>query len=205
MKSVFFYINESLQKAEQQWLENVYKTNLSLIKDKKLVPIDVDIKKLNKPKRPFEYDRYFDDPIFKKIINDDNVGFTVLNQMFRNDKKYLQDDEKEFRPNCYPYWYVIDIDDKHQNTYFIGLCVYDKTNTYIDNYIHLIGIESSLIINNSTELNKAILNDFISVIKKDGNFDGITAKPNHPKMKATLIKLGFKLSKDNKEILTYKI
>jgi hypothetical protein len=205
MESLFFYLQESLKSSEQKWFEKAYNTNQSLIKDNKLTPIDVDIKKLNKPKKPFDYDKFGNDSTFKKIIGDKMVGFTVSNQMLRNPGQYLKDEDKELQPKCYPYWYVVTTDEKEQNAYFIGLCMYDKDTTYIDNFIHLVSIESSLIVNNSTELNKAILNDFINIVQKDGNYEGITAKPTHPKMKATLIKLGFNSFKDNKEILTYKL
>ena len=84
--------------------------------------------------------------------------------------------------------------------------MFDQNVSYIDNFIHLIEIESSLIVKNPVPLNKAILMDFIKYIKsKNQQIIGITAKPTHPKMKAILIKLGFDSFKDNKEILTYKI
>ena len=38
-----------------------------------------------------------------------------------------------------------------------------------------------------------------------GNYDGIVAKPLHPKMKANIIKLGFRIDSDDKEILIYKL
>ena len=79
----------------------------------------------------------------------------------------------------------------------------DKVN--IDNFVHLIAIESSLVVAESLVLNKAILNDFIKLINADGHYQGITVKPTHPKMKANFIKLGFNSFKDNKEILTYKL
>ena len=83
--------------------------------------------------------------------------------------------------------------------------MYDKNVTYIDSFIHLINIESSLIVSESLPLLKAMLNDFIKTINKEGNYNGISAKPTHPKIKATLIKLGFRVSNDNKNLLVYKI
>lgn len=200
MKSLITYISEALDQKIQKWLKQIYQTQQTLIKNNKVEPIEIDVEKLNKPEKEFLYDNYSNDPIFKKILADKNFGFTVINQMFRLDKKYLVDNDKEYKPDCYPYWYQSDA-----NIYFVGLCLYDKNITYIENYINLIGIESSLMVNNSADLNKAILNDFIKVIPKIGNYKGITIKPIHPKMKAIFIKLGFKVSSDNKEILIYKL
>ena len=231
MISILAYIHESLKTDIQKWLKDIYQTQQSLIKDNKLQPIQVDTSKLNKPKKSFIFDEYATDETFKKIINNKQVGFTVASQMLRIPNQYLKDDDKEYKPDCIPYWYK---DDK--NVYFVGLCMYDKNVTYIDSFIHLINIESSLIVSESLPLLKAMLNDFIKTIdkegnynlektklahlyyryiysmvlmpydyKKEGNYNGISAKPTHPKIKATLIKLGFNASNDNKNILTYKI
>ena len=200
MISILTYIHESLKTDIQKWLKDIYQTQQSLIKDNKLHPIQVDTSKLNKPKKSFIFDEYATDETFKKIINNKQVGFTVASQMLRIPNQYLKDDDKEYKPDCIPYWYK---DDK--NVYFVGLCMYDKDVTYIDSFIHLINIESSLIVSESLPLLKAILNDFIKTINKEGNYNGISAKPTHPKIKATLIKLGFNASNDNKNILTYKI
>jgi len=208
MKSIQSYILEALKSDEQKWLNNVYKVNQSLVKDNKLNPIEVDVKKLSKPKRPFEYDRYINDRVFKQIISDRQVGFVVSNQIITNPKQYLtdKDSEKELKPECYPYWYVKNNEENKENIYFIGLCLYDRNTTYIDSFIHLVSIESSLIISNSQDLNKGILNDFINdIIPKLGKYKGITVKPTHPKMKAIFLKLGFTIFKDNKDILIYKI
>ena len=201
MISILAYIHESLKTDIQKWLKDIYQTQQSLIKDNKLQPIQVDTSKLNKPKKSFIFDEYATDETFKKIINNKQVGFTVASQMLRIPNQYLKDDDKEYKPDCIPYWYK---DDK--NVYFVGLCMYDKNVTYIDGFIHLINIESSLIVSESLPLLKAMLNDFINkIINKLGNYNGISAKPTHPKIKATLIKLGFSVSKDNKNLLVYKI
>jgi hypothetical protein len=200
MKSLFTYLIEGLKSDVQQWLKNVYQTQQSLVKDNKVQPIQVDVNKLNKPKKAFEFEDFSTDAIAKKIVGDRQVGFVVTNQMIRNPKQYIQDENKELKPECLPYWYQ-----EGENIYFVGICIYDKQVSYIDNFVHIIGIESSLIVAESAPLLKAILNDFIKFIGKEGNFTGISAKPTHPKMKANLIKLGFNSFKDNKEILTYKL
>lgn len=201
MKSLVKYITEGLKSEYQQWFKKVYQTQQSLIKDNKVQPIQVDVDQLNKPKKTFTFEDFSTDAVVKKIVGDKQVGFTVTNQMIRNPKQYIQDEEKEIKPECLPYWYK-----DGDNIYFVGICIFDKNVSYIDNFVHLIGIESSLIVQESLPLNKAILGDFVKFMEGEKQqFTGITAKPTHPKMKATLIKLGFNSFKDNKEILTYKL
>lgn len=202
MRSLYSYIIEALKQDVQKWLKQVLDTQQSLVKDNKLQPIEVDVKKLNKPKKPFEYDQYAGDPVFKKLVLNNVIGFTVTGQMLKVPGKYLKDGDKEYKPNCYPYWYS----SEENNVYFVGICMYDQNIQYIENYLHVINIESSLIVTDSTVLNKAMLSDFGKTMKKaNGNIIGFTAKPQHPKAKAALLKMGFNTSKENKEILVYKI
>ena len=201
MKSLIRYIIEGLKSDVQQWLKKVYQTQQTLIKDNKVQPLQVDVNKLNKPKKSFTFEDFSTDAIVKKILGDRQVGFTVTNQMIRNPKQYILDDEKELNPECLPYWYQ-----DRDNIYFVGICIFDKNVSYIDNFVHLISIESSLIVQESLPFNKAILADFVKFMEGEKQqFIGISAKPVHPKMKANLIKLGFNVSKDNKEILIYKL
>lgn len=200
MKNLITYITEKLKADVQSWLKSVYQSQQQLIKDNKVQPIKVDVNKLNKPKKPFAFEDFSTDAIVKQIVGDKQLGFVVINQMIRNPKQYVMDEGKEINPECYPYWYQ-----DGENIYFIGLCIYDKNVSYIDNFIHLIAIESSLVVAEANVLNKAILNDFIKLLNADGKYQGITVKPTHPKMKANFIKLGFNLLNENKEILTYKL
>ena len=200
MKSLLRYLIEGLKTDVKKWLNNVYKSQQSLVKNNKLQQIDVDVKQLNKPQQPFLLEDFTSEPIIKQLIGNRLTGFTVVNQMIRNPKQYIYDKTKEMNPECMPYWYS-----NGNNIYFVGICIYDKSISYIDNYVHLIAIESSLIVSESAPLNVAILNDFIKLINKEGNYQGISVKPLHQKMKASFMKLGFNILKENKEILTYKL
>ena len=200
MKSLSIYLIEGLKNDVKKWLQNVYQSQQSLIKDNKVTPLQVDINNLNKPKRAFTFDDFTTDPIIKKLIGDRKTGFVVTNQMIRNPKQYILDEDKELTIECMPYWYQ-----DGNNIYFVNLCLYDKTAPYVDGFVNIFSIESSLAVEDSEELNKAILSDFIKFIETEGTFSGISTKPKHPKMKAILIKLGFNPLEDDKEIFTYKI
>lgn len=199
MKGISTYITEALAAKFRRWFKDVYKSQQSLISDNQLQPIDVDEHKLNKPKHSFKFEDFAKDQVVKQILGDKTTGFTVINQMMKNPKKYLIDEDKELAPECYPYFYQQD-----KNIYFVGMTMFSKTQ-YVDGFIHMVGIEASLIVKESQPLLKAMLNDFISLVSKEGEIKGITAKPLHPKMKAIFTKLGFSSFKDNKDILTYQI
>ena len=79
--------------------------------------------------------------------------------------------------------------------------------TYMDGYKHIVNLESSLIVDNPTEINKAVLSQYSELAKKeDSNIKGFTARGDlHPKLKGSLIKLGFKSSNGDKNILVYNI
>ena len=225
MKNLRQFICEALKRDIVAWLQEVYDTMQKLIKNNKLEPLDVDVKQLNKPQKPFQFDDFANDQTVKKIMADKQIGFTVTNQMFRMPKKYLIDnsgeEEKELKPKIMPYWYRPPQEkneakaeeetnkqttDAIDPTYFVGIILYDTSVSYVDNFAHIVGIEASLCVKESTPLLKAMLNDWaLHTLNKEGEYTGLTAKPIHPKMKAILTKLGFSSMKDNKDILTYKL
>jgi hypothetical protein len=206
MKSIINYIKESLTFLEnlkpdvQKFIKGVYETELKLIQNNKIEPIKFDVTKLNKPEHEFLYDEYYNDKQFKLIIDNKLFGFVVISQMLKQVKNYLIDEDKELKPDAYPYWYQGD-----KGIYCIGMLLYDKNIAYKENYLTLCAIETCLFALNSQDVNKAILNDFIKEVPKMGQYEGIAIKPLHPKMKASIQKLGFRPDTENKEILILKI
>ena len=225
MKNLREYIFEALKNDFVAWITEVYNTMQNLIKNNKLEPIEVDVDQLSKPQEPFEFDDFATNQIIKKLIADKRVGFVVTNQMFSMPNKYLidksGDKDKKLNPKIMPYWYR-PVSSKNEAkateetnkettksiepTYFVGIILYDTNISYVDGFANIVGIETSLCVKESTPVLKAMLNDWaLHTLNKQGNFKGLSAKPAHPKMKASLIKLGFTSMKDNKDILTYKL
>lgn len=200
MKRFSTFLFEALSSETQDWIESVVNTQKSLVKDNKLEPIEVDVTKLNKPRKPFSYNDFFNNTSIKDLLIDKNVGFLITNQIVRNPKNFIVDDIKDITINCYPYWYQ-----DGNNIFFVGLCMYDKEHLFIDGLVNLTNIDSSNIVKNKEELNKAIFNDFIKIMSTDQKIKGIAAKPKHSKIKILFQKLGFNSSKDNNELMTYKI
>lgn len=198
MKTLTEYnIYEGLSNDVKKFFDNVFKTQEKLVEKNKVQPIDVDATKLNKPKHSFKKEDLSDNSI-KQIIASKHTGFTVAMQMISNENKYFKDEDKEYNPECYPYFYK-----DGKNIYCVGLLMYDEKINYIDQFVTLLLIESSMIVSKSINVDKGILNDFINMMK--GKYKGICVKPVHPKLKATFTKLGFTSMKDNKDILTYKL
>lgn len=200
MKRFSTFLFEALSSEAQDWIESVVNTQKSLVKDNKLEPIEVDVTKLNKPRKPFSYNDFFNNASIKDLLINKNVGFLITNQIVRNPKNFIVDDTNDITINCYPYWYQ-----DGNNIFFVGLCMYDKEHLFIDGLVNLTNIDSSNIVKNKDELNKAIFNDFIKIMSTDQKIKGIAAKPKHSKIKILFQKLGFNTSKDNNELMTYKI
>lgn len=192
-----FKIFEGLSGDVKKFFNNVFKTQEKLVEKNKVQPIQVDDKKLNKPKSGFKKEDLQDKSV-KQIISSKHTGFTVANQMLSNENKYFKDEDKEYNPTCYPYFYK-----DGKNVYCVGLLMYDEKINYVDGFVTLLLIETSLIVSEANPICKSILNDFTNMMK--GKFTGICVKPVHPKLKAIFTKLGFSSMKDNKEILTLKI
>lgn len=219
MISLVQYIKESLQANASAWIKEVYETMQKLIKDKQLQQIEVNVDKLAKPDKEFIYDDFTKDRFVKKILSDNKIGFTIINQMVKMPKKYMMSGENELKPSCLPYWYrpeskTNEAEDTTKSnddgaispTYFVGLVLFDIENALVDNHANIVALETSMCVEESLPVMKGILNDFaLHFLNKKGKFEGLASKPEHPKMKSNLTRLGFKPSKDNKDILVYTL
>ena len=206
MKKFSEYIEETLRPEVTNWINSLYDKMISLVKEKKInTELEIDVKKLSKPEKGgFIYDDFASDKTIKNFINNNIFGFTVINQMMKTPNKYLineGDTNEEIKPECLPYWYQTD-----SNIYWVGLILWDNQIKYEEDYANLVAIESSLLIKKSLPLLKGMLNDFtLHYLSKKGNYKGLAAKPIHPKMRSILLKLGFTVNPDNKNILLYKL
>ena len=118
MKTLTEYnIYEGLSNDVKKFFDNVFKTQEKLIEKNKVQPIDVDVTKLNKPKHSFKKEDLSDNSI-KQIIASKHTGFTVAMQMISNENKYFKDEDKEYNPECYPYFYK-----DGKNIYCVGLLI----------------------------------------------------------------------------------
>lgn len=200
MRHLINYILESLDGNTKQFFVDLYKVQQTAVKNNKTVQMDIDVTKLHKPQNPFMKDDFLD-PNILKIVDDQQVGLRIASRMLHNDSKYLVDNKAELQLQINPYFYTLD-----NNTYMAGINIYDDKDVFIKDFIHIIDIESSLIVRQPDIVNKAILNDFISFVKsKYQNIVGLSAKPIDMDFKNTIVKLGFKQMQDNQALYTLKI
>ena len=87
---------------------------------------------------------------------------------------------------------------------FVGTIAYDNNIKISENYLTLFICEASLIVDKSVDIIKFMIENLSEEIQiKDKNIKGFVINPVHPKIKADVIKGGFKVSNQNKEILYY--
>lgn len=128
------------------------------------------------------------------------IGFPESAMIAKNPKKYLDqttgegENEKKSNPLVHTFYY------QGKNTYYAGVLIYEKDITYIENYTHLISIETNLVVDNPGDIQKLMLNQFKEMRNSSiPSFEGFTAKLDKlpPKIKANMIKLGFKKDDEN--------
>lgn len=134
------------------------------------------------------------------MISDKDHGFPVAAQLIKNPDKYFKDDPS-LSPDCMLYFYS-GSDNEYKNS-LIGICMYDEKVQYIENLVHVVLIETSNDVENKKDINDFMLKD-LSETEKDNGMSGMTAKFLNSKQKTTLVKLGFKQTKENKEIMFHK-
>ena len=82
----------------------------------------------------------------------------------------------------------------------------DNDANFIEGYKHIVNLESCLIVDNPTEVNRAMIAQYSDTCKKENpDIKGFTAKALHPKLKGNLVNTGFKKSNSDNEIFIYNI
>ena len=71
--------------------------------------------------------------------------------------------------------------------------------------VQLLCIESSLIVENTAEVNKCMIDIWMDELKKNKEWKYIFAIPTHPKIKGILTQVGFSTDKANKEMYIKQI
>ena len=193
------YLNEGLFSWFSAFFKKVFKSQASRIKGNKVDMYDVDEKTMKFAKEPVPYDKV--DKETRELWQSDKVGFPIATDMMKNESKYLKDGEITFTPMVETYFSPDD-----DSTYSVGLIIYDTKNGYIDNYVHLLDFETNLIVDNPTDVQKAMLKQFGDKLKTDNkNLLGFTCKPTHPKLLGYIRNMKFKKSDIDNKIYNYTI
>lgn len=203
MKSINAYINEKeietlnegLLSKLTGWFKDLYKSQEQL-KDN---TIKADIKNIKGPEKPTKLKDIENNKEELKLINDKQVGFPITSMLIAQKQKYLtiedaKGNKKEFEPIIDRYFYV-----DGKNKYDIGIVMYDDKMKNDNNYVNIINLEVIAQIDNQSEVEKYINEIFEENQKK--KFKGSQYVSLHPRVKATLIKQGYKSQNTNKNIL----
>lgn len=194
------YIIESIgknlfnQKAKQ-FFKNIQDNYDKLVDNKTLNKLTVNVKELNKPEIPFIL-KDFRDASVLNIIKNTTYGFNISKSAIVSPENYLgYDDISDTR--VFPYLYK-----DGKNTYFIGLVAFTAMPTHIDNYMNLVIIETSNLVDNNDQVINAMYNDIKQYVKTNStdNCLGFASKPSEQVYKANIQKTIMKKSDINPEI-----
>jgi len=207
MKHINKYIDEKIiDEGLLSWLKAFIKKTKSnqdkLVVNGKVTMLDMDEENVKIQKEPAKLYDLIKDKNTLSIWDNNKTGFPATSAIAKNPKKYCIDlGETVSDPYVYTFYYQGD------NTYHAGVMIYDNAVSYINDYVHIISIETNLVVDNPSDVERFMLNGFKEMItKKKKNVLGFTAKADvHPKMKGILNNLRFVQSEDNDEIYKYDL
>ena len=195
------YLNEGLFDWFKSFFNKVFKSQASRINGNKVNMYDVDERTMKFAKEAMPYDKV--DKETRELWQNDKLGFPVATDMMKSESKYLKDGDINFTPMVEAYFSP---DEEDKSTYSVGLIIYDKEHGYIDHYVHLLDFETNLIVDNPTDVQKAMLKQFGEKMKQeDKNILGFTAKPTHAKMLGNIRTMKFKKSEVDNKVYSYTI
>lgn len=189
-------LNEGLLDKLKGWFKNLFKSQETLKKE----TIKVDVKNLKSPKKPTKLKDIENNDEELKLINDRLVGFPVTASLIKEKNKYLvKEDEKgnkeEYEPLINRYFYV----GEGGNKYDVGIIMYDEKIKNDNNYINMLNLETIAQVDNKDEVEKTMNINFEDIMKK--KYKGAQYISKHPRVKARLIKQGYKSENNNTDIL----
>lgn len=202
MKHLSTIIREALEDKKQKLVDVVSKSMGALIVNNKVRQIQVDINNLNKPEVDFDRNDLLDKSV-QSIIKNKFTGMTYTSFILSNQNDMLTNtDNSEMTLKWRPYLYK-----EGNNVYMIGLYVYTEDFHYVDEMIHLVSLDTSVIVENDKELLTAMFNDQIDYIKKTygSKYVGITIKSQNNAFVNSMKSLGFKQVEGNNNIYSYEL
>lgn len=189
------HLNEGLLDKLKNWFKNLFKSQKQLEKN----TLDVDTKKIKGPDKSVELSEILKNEEELNLINDPKVGFPITSQLLQNKNKYLvkelsDSDKQEYKPMVDRFFYV-----NEGNKYDIGLIMYDETLKNDNNYVNMLNLEVIAQVNNKSNVEKFINTIFEEKMKK--TYKGAQYVIKHPRVKPTLIKLGYKTNDEDNNII----
>ena len=190
-------LNEGLLDKLKGWFKNLFKSQKTLEEH----TLDVDTKNIKGSKESVKLSEIEQNEEELNLINDPKVGFPIMSEILKNKNKYLVKDlgkdKQEYDPMVDRYFYV-----NEGNKYDIGIIMYDETLHNDNGYVNMLNLEVIAQVNNKSNVEKFINTNFEDTMKK--SYKGSQYVAKHPRVKPTLIKLGYKTSEEDKNIIEKK-
>lgn len=190
-------LNEGLLDKLKSWFKNLFKSQKTLEEH----TLDIDTKNIKGSKESVKLSEIEQNEEELNLINDPKVGFPIMSEILKNKNKYLVkdlgNDKQEYDPMVDRYFYV-----NEGNKYAIGIIMYDETLHNDNGYVNILNLEVIAQVNNKSNVEKFINANFEDNMKK--SYKGSQYVAKHPRVKPTLIKLGYKTSEEDKNIIEKK-
>ena len=190
-------LNEGLLDKLKSWFKNLFKSQKTLEEH----TLDIDTKNIKGSKESVKLSEIEQNEEELNLINDPKVGFPIMSEILKNKNKYLVkdlgNDKQEYDPMVDRYFYV-----NEGNKYAIGIIMYDETLHNDNDYVNILNLEVIAQVNNKSNVEKFINTNFEDNMKK--SYKGSQYVAKHPRVKPTLIKLGYKTSEEDKNIIEKK-
>ena len=202
MRHLSTVIKEALEDKKQKLIDVVGKSMSGLVENNKVRQITVDVKNLNKPEVDFDRNDLLDKSV-QDIIKNKFTGMTYTSFILSNQNDMLTNtDNSEMKLKWRPYLFR-----EGNNVYMIGLYIYTEDFHYVDEMIHLVSLDTSVIVENDKDLLTAMMNDQIAYLKKEyGNkYVGVTIKSQNNKFVNSMKSLGFKEIEGDNNIYAYEL
>lgn len=190
-------LNEGLLDKLKSWFKNLFKSQKTLEEH----TLDIDTKNIKGSKESVKLSEIEQNEEELNLINDPKVGFPIMSEILKNKNKYLVkdlgNDKQEYDPMVDRYFYV-----NEGNKYAIGIIMYDETLHNDNGYVNILNLEVIAQVNNKSNVEKFINTNFEDNMKK--SYKGSQYVAKHARVKPTLIKLGYKTSEEDKNIIEKK-
>lgn len=190
-------LNEGLLDKLKSWFKNLFKSQKTLEEH----TLDVNTKNIKGSKESVKLSEIEQNEEELNLINDPKVGFPIMSEILKNKNKYLVkdlgNDKQEYDPMVDRYFYV-----NEGNKYAIGIIMYDETLHNDNGYVNILNLEVIAQVNNKSNVEKFINTNFEDNMKK--SYKGSQYVAKHPRVKPTLIKLGYKTNEEDKNIIEKK-
>lgn len=185
------------------FFEKIFKNQNELIDEEtgKVKMQTIEEKNLKVQKEPMPYDKVSRNTL--KLWQNTKTGFKIAGLISKNPKNFFKKGDEIMNPMVYCYFSK----EGKRNTYSSGILMVEEEKYFVEGYRHIIDLESNLVVDNPTEVNEMILDQYVENCKDNSpDTKGFTAKTTvHAVLTSNLKKLGFKISDSDKELLIYNI